>query len=216
MGLVTNFCIHRFLPLSLQKPIQSTSRVVARVALALNAVMFLAAVSFSVTFLDTWKKNAEKERPPKDLICSHFACTRVHGLVSGIALLSMFAQSDPLALALCLSTLKAVSDGTVWVLVLSAFTLAACNHFHYQKPRIFFGCLYMTNIFYAIHCYSEAESNDQEDDSRIGASVSSLCFGLMFLFYCLLRYILVRTKSGIVFLSKLPKKMAHRLSGNRD
>lgn len=212
MGWVFQFFLIRIFPLRLQKLVQWPTLALGRIAFAMNLTMLVSAVGFSIPFLETWKENAKHERPPKELICSQFACTRVQGLASGIAMLSMLVQSDPLALALCLSTLKAVSDGSVWVLVLSACTLAACNHFHYSKPRVFFAFLYLTNIFYSVQCYAD----DDPDDQRISASVSSVCFASLFLVFCVVQKVLRRLKAGALYLIRLPKKLGRQLFGKRD
>ena len=191
MGYCVKYWTHRFLPKRLYSTWQWINAMTFKFCIVLNCIVFCASIFYSISFVDQWRQDAARERPKRDLICSEFACTRVQGLMCAIGLITMISNRDPLTLSLALATLKAVTDGTVYALVVSLLTIGACNKFHHIAPRLFFSCLYGFGLHYSMSCYSD---DDQDNRGRIGASVISMCFGSLFLFYCMTTYILSRSK----------------------
>lgn len=207
MGYCVKYFTHRFLPTRLYSSWKWITVSTSKVCTIFNCMLFCASILYSIYFIDQWKKDADRERPRKDLICSEFACTRVQGLMCGIGLITMTSNRDPFVLSLALATLKAVADGTVYVLVISVLTIGACNKFHHLVPRIFFSLLYGLSLHYSMSCYSD---DDQDNRGRIGASVISMCFASLFLSYCMIKHILSRSRLAIVSIAVKVKRILKR------
>lgn len=213
MGYSFSLWASRVFPSRMKDVYKTLSVMFDNITLALNVLMLSAAGVFSTRFYDTWQENAEKERPRVDLVCSEFACTRAQGLVCAIALFTMFAKSDAFTLALALATLKAVTDGTVFILVLGGYVLAACRNDHYNFPKRFFGIVYVSSLVYSFNCYTD---DDSETRGRIGGPVLSLCFSTLFLSYRLLEYSVHAIKSRLTFIVKFVFKQFQRLRAKID
>ena len=213
MGYSFSFWVSRVLPSRMKDVYKLASVAFDNITLALNVIMLSAAAVFSTRFYDAWQKSAERERPRVDLVCSEFACTRAQGLVCAIALFTMFAKRDPLTLALALATLKAVTDGTVFILVMGGYVLAACRNDHYNFPRRFFFMIYVSSLAYSFNCYSD---DDSETRGRIGGSVLSLCFSTLFLGYRVLEYSVHALKSKLIAVVKVVLKPFQRLRAKID
>jgi hypothetical protein len=213
MGYSLSFWLSRVLPSRMKDVYKVASVAFDNITLALNVIMLSAAGVFSTRFYDTWQKNAEQERPRIDLVCSEFACTRAQGLVCAIALFTMFAKRDPLTLALALATLKAVTDGTVFILVMGGYVLAACRNDHYNFPKRFFLIVYVSSLVYSFNCYSD---EDSETRGRIGGSVLSLCFSTLFLGYKMFEYSVHALKSKLMVMLNFALRQFQRLRAKID
>jgi len=213
MGYSFSFWVSRVLPSRMKDVYKVASVAFDKIILALNMIMLSAAAVFSTRFYDTWQKNADRERPQTNLVCSEFACTRAQGLVCAIALFTMFAKKDPLTLALALATLKAVTDGTVFILVMGGYVLAACRNDHYNFPKRFFVIVYVSSLAYSVNCYSD---DDSETRGRIGGSILSLCFSTLFLGYRLFEYSVHALKSKLMLMVNFVLKPFQRFRAKID
>lgn len=216
MGYYLSFWIDYFLPNRLKSAWTSVKTFAYRATLVINLLLLGAACYHSTLFWETWNENAKRERPPTELICAEFACTRVQGLACAVALFTMFAKQDPLTLGLSLATLKAVTDGSVYILVTSGFTLAACKRYHFTNPRLFFVLLYTINIFYASKCYTDEDGDGQDTRGRIGGSVLSVSFASLFLMYRVFQYLVHRIKSALSSLYGIALKPIQRFRLKND
>lgn len=207
------FWVGHFAPAKIASLCNSAQRVAHNVTLALNLVVLSSAYIFSMMFVNTWSQNAERERPRVELECAEFACTRAQGLVCALALFTICTRGEPFTLSLALATLKGVADGTVYSLVMAAYTLAACAGAHRLKPRLFFGILYMLSTFYCFRCHTE---DDVETRGRIGAAVLSVSFSSLFLSYKTVRYLVHAIKSRFISLFRFAVKQFQRLRAKID
>lgn len=191
MGRVVNFAVGRLLPSGLKKLWDRTLNAISKSIVGLNTLMLIAALYYSYTYIPTWKKVAESERPKVDLVCSEFPCTRVQGIASAVALAILFFRSDPFILGMSLSILKAVSDGSVFILVLVALAIGACTGLHSSHPVTYWVLLFTLNLVYSINCYNE----DHEEGGRIGGPVACASFASILIMYRVSRYTVLSTVS---------------------
>lgn len=178
MGHLVAFATRRLLPSTLYKAWQRAESAAFALSLAASVVMLGYASATCILFWPQWKANAEAERPPPNHpLCSEFACTRAQGLACGIALLAMMSRSDAFTLAIALSLLKGVADGSGGVLFVSSLLVAACDRMHHTRPARFFALLFAVCCTHAFSCYSDA---DVETRGRVGCSVLAICFACVF------------------------------------
>ena len=188
IGMMGNYSINRFCPSAVQNMYTSAIRILNNVTLVFNSIALAAALVSSALFVSTWKVNSKNASRGTDSVhlhhlqCTEFSCTRAQGLICALALFTLFTKRDPFILSLCLATLKAVMDASVFALALGAFVLASSTNLHSTRPVLFFVLLYALSIMYSIDCFEESSGFDDEN-GRIGSSVLCFCFGTLLLFY---------------------------------
>lgn len=216
MGYAVRLWARRCFSDGFQRLWATLSDVFFKATLLASAIFLTAAFVSSFFFLDTWKENTAAARPqPSELICSEFACTRAQGLCSAASLLILCTRSDFLTLALSIAAIKAVTDGTVYVLVVVALMTAASGGLHLTHPRSFFLFVYTLNVYYSLTCYTDTNN----DGDRIGGSVLTMTFSSLYLSYHTMRLIIRRIRRSLRLLYTSTVRLAQRLipsSAKRD
>jgi len=179
MGAVVKFWALRLVPQRVQTMAKPVGDATLHLLSVMYTVLLIAALLYAGFYYGEWSSPQHpvgKPMPP--LVCTEFTHTRVSGLVTAVGLLALFTSSDPLTHGLSLSTLKAVSDGSVSSLPLAAATWRAAASMHDTYPWIFFGVLLSTSTVYSTVCYT-----DKKMDNRVGGTALASSFALMVLVY---------------------------------
>lgn len=174
MGKVTIFWARRLTSDRFKTAIEPVSRATDKTLSLLHGLLLSAAVWYTALSYSAWQMKITSRYPETSLVCAEYDNTRVQGLVCASGLLTLFTNSDPLTLGLALATFKAVADGSITSILLSALTWGASVSVHDSLPTFFFGMLFTFAAFYNAYCYSDVQNQHRTHGATIAASFAML------------------------------------------
>lgn len=202
MGAVANFWGRKFLPRSLQVAVQPIGEATEVTLSCMYGVLLGASVAFGLVYYQHWNPRWNDQ----PLMCAEFASHRVQAFACATGLLALFTSGEPLALALALSTFKAVADGSVVAVLLLAFTWRAAMMTHKTAPVRFFGALLVCNSAYSIVCYT-----DDYATNRAGGAILASCFGCLMIIYYTIKWLCRTLWAKLCMYGKVTLRSIHLL-----
>jgi hypothetical protein len=200
---VANFWARRLVPKSLKAAAQPIGEATAATLSCIYGTLLVTSVLYSLFYFNEWDDKRHSSLP---LMCVEFASYRVQAFTCGAGLLALFTSGDPLALGLALSIFKAVADGSVMVVGLTAFTWRAAMMSHKTSPGLFFGALLACNSVYSSICYT-----DDYRTNRAGGAIIAACFGSLMLAYYTVVWMCLTTSRKVAGTIGAGARRAHQL-----